>query len=130
MHLFTLNAVKRHQMSSNIRVARICQFCEKEFEARTTVTKTCSDNCAKRLYKLRQREAKVEKSQIETQVIRLRPMEEVKAKEFLTVRDVSKLLNISVRTAYNLIEKGQLKAVNLGKRMTLVKRAEIDKLFN
>lgn len=116
-------------MSSNIRVTRICQYCGNEFEAKTTVTKTCSDHCAKRLYKRKQREMKVEASTKEVQAIRLRPIEEVKAKEFLTVKDVSKLLNCSVRTAYYLISKGEIKAVNIAQRKTLIKRSEIDKLF-
>ena len=116
-------------MSSNIRINRICQFCGKEFEARTTVTKTCSDNCAKRLYKQRKKAAKVEKSNLETKAIKQEPVKELKSKEFLTVRDVSTLLNCSVRTTYSLIEKGTLKAFNLSQRKTLVKRTEIDKLF-
>lgn len=116
-------------MSSNIRINRICQFCGKEFEARTTVTKTCSDHCAKRLYKLKQKTQKIEKSDNETRLIKLMPMEELSAKEFLTVRDLSKLLNCSIRTAYNLIAKGHIKAVNIAQRKTLIKRAEIDKLF-
>jgi excisionase family DNA binding protein len=105
-------------------------LCGNEFEARTTVTKTCSDACAKKLYKQRQRETKISSSHKETQAVRLKPLEDVKTKEFLTVKDVSMLLNCSVRTSYYLIQKGQIKAVNLAKRKTLVKRAEIDKLFN
>jgi len=117
-------------MSSNIRVQRICEYCNKEFTARTTKTKTCSDNCAKMLYKQKQRAAKIEMSNTETQVIKGKPFEDLKAKEFLTVRDVSNLLNCSVRTVYNYIESGNIKAVNLSKRITRVKRSEIDKIFN
>jgi excisionase family DNA binding protein len=117
-------------MSSNIRIQRICEYCNKEFTARTTKTKTCSDNCAKILYKQKQREAKIETSNIETQVIKAKPLEDIKAKEFLTVRDVSKLLNCSVRTVYNYIESGNIKAVNLSQRVTRVKRSEIDKIFS
>jgi excisionase family DNA binding protein len=116
-------------MSSNIRIQRLCQFCGKEFEARTTVTKTCSDDCAKRLYKKNQKERKIEQSDAEMQRVKLRPIEELRAKEFLTVRDLSKLLNCSIRTAYNLIAKGNIKAVNISERKTLIKRSEIDKLF-
>lgn len=116
-------------MSSNIRVTRVCQFCGKEFEARTTVTKTCSDYCAKRLYKQKQKAAKIESSNAETQTIRLKPIDELKAKEFLTVKDAAKLLNCSTRTAYYLITKGNLKAVNISQRKTLIKRSDIDKLF-
>jgi excisionase family DNA binding protein len=116
-------------MSSNIRINRLCQLCGKEFEARTTVTKTCSDNCAKRLYKVRKRSDKIDQSNRMTQALKLKPIEELKAKEFLTVKDLSTLLNCSIRTAYYLISNGNIKAVNIAKRKTLVKRSEIDKLF-
>lgn len=116
-------------MSSNIRINRICQSCGNEFEARTTVTKTCSDSCAKRLYKQKAKAAKIERSDIETKAIKVQPLTELKAKEFLTVRDLSKLLNCSVRTTYYLIGNGNIKAVNIAKRKTLIKRSEIDKLF-
>ena len=107
-------------MSSNIRVDRICQYCGKQFEARTTVTKTCSDYCAKRLYKQRQKEAKIEGSNTETKLIKLKPIEDLKSKEFLTVKDLSKLINCSLRTTYNLISNGSIKAVNLAQRKTLI----------
>ena len=117
-------------MSSNIKVQRVCQHCGNEFTARTTVTQYCSDNCAKRAYKARQRQSKVEVSNKETLLIKTKPLEELKAKEFLTVREVSKLLNSSIRTTYRLIEQGNIKAVNLSQRKTLVKRTDIDKLFD
>src|ERR1700679_754133 len=114
-------------MSSNIRINRVCKQCEKEFVARKTTSQTCSDHCAKMLYKAKQRAAKIETSDNETLQIKARPIEEVKAKEFLSVNDVAKLLNCSRRTAYRLIEQGNIKAVNLAQRKTLVKRSEIDK---
>lgn len=116
-------------MSSNIRINRVCQQCGKEFEARKTTSKTCSDNCAKLLYKQKQRAAKIDSSHTETKKVKEKPIADIKAKEFLTVRDISKLLNCSIRTAYNLIGKGDIKAVNISQRKTLIKRSEIDKLF-
>ncbi len=116
-------------MSSNIQVQRICQHCEKEFTARTTVTKYCGDYCAKRAYKVRMRVDKIKTSDQETKSFIVKPIEELKAKEFLTVRETAKLLNCSVRTAYRIIERGDIKAVNLSERMLRVKRSEFDKLF-
>lgn len=116
-------------MSSNIQVQRICQHCNNEFTARTTVTKYCSDTCSKRAYKARLKVSKIETSNRQTQQIKNQPIEELKAKEFLTVREVACLLNCSVRSTYYYIESGTIKAVNLGKRITRVKRSEIDKLF-
>lgn len=116
-------------MSSNIQVQRICQHCGREFTARTTVTRYCGDDCAKRAYKAREKAAKIESSNTETRQIRNQPIEELKAKEFLTVREVARLLNCSVRSAYYHIDSGKIKGVNLGQRLTRVKRSDIDSLF-
>lgn len=116
-------------MSSNIKVQRICQHCGNDFTARTTTTLYCSKRCNGAAYKAKQRSGKVEVSNRETQRIKTQPIEELKAKEFLTVREVARLLNCSVRSAYYYIESGTIKAVNLGQRVTRVKRSEIDKLF-
>jgi excisionase family DNA binding protein len=116
-------------MSSKIEVQRICQHCGNVFTARTTVTRFCSHRCGSAAHKQKVRAGKVEQSNKETQRIKTQPIEELKAKEFLTVREVARLLNCSVRSAYYYIESGTIKAVNLGQRITRVKRSEIDKLF-
>jgi len=116
-------------MSSKIEVQRICQHCGNEFTARTTVTRFCSHRCASSAHKQRVKTGKVEQSNKETQRIKTQPFEELKAKEFLTVREVARLLNCSARSAYYYIESGTIKAVNLGQRITRVKRSESDKLF-
>lgn len=116
-------------MSSNIEVQRICQHCGKAFTARTTVTRYCSHRCNSAGYKASQRAGKVEKSNAETLSIITQPLEQLKAKEFLTVREVARLLNCSLRSAYYYIDSGMIKSVNLGQRLTRVKRSEIDKLF-
>jgi excisionase family DNA binding protein len=116
-------------MSSNIKVQRICQHCGQEFTARTTITLYCSLRCNSAAYKAKQRAGKVEQSNTETQRVKTQSIEVLKAKEFLTVREVARLLNCSVRSAYYYIESGTIKAVNLGQRITRVKRSDIDKLF-
>jgi excisionase family DNA binding protein len=116
-------------MSSNIYIQRICEHCNKEFTARTTVTKYCSNDCAKRAYKARKRAEKINKSAIETERIFSKPIEDLKAKEFLSVKEVAKLLGCSTRTAYRLIDTGILKSVNLSERLTRVKRSELNKIM-
>jgi len=49
-------------MSSNIRIKKVCQHCGKLFIAKTTVTQFCSDDCAKKNYKKRQRGDKIQVS--------------------------------------------------------------------
>jgi predicted transcriptional regulator len=95
-------------MSSNIRIQRICQYCNNEFTAKTTVTKFCSDNCAKRAYKERKKQERIKASNKETKKNVILPIEQLKAKEFLTVQEVSKLLNCSIRTVYYHFENGNI----------------------
>lgn len=116
-------------MSSNIEIERICQHCNKDFIAKTTVTRYCSDHCSKRGYKARKRAEKISVSVAEIQQIRQKPIEDLKAREFLTVMQVSKLIGCSKQNVYKLINTGKLKATNILIKKTIVKRSEIDKLF-
>ena len=116
-------------MSSNIQVQRICQHCGTEFTARTTVTKYCSHRCGSLANKAKKRAEKVQKSNTETKQIKTKPIEELKAKEFLTVSDVSKLVGCSRQNVYKLINTGKLKATNILEKKTIVRRCDLDKLF-
>ena len=116
-------------MSSNIEITRICQFCDSEFTARTTVTKYCSHRCASRAYKARQRGKDIVKSNKETKEIIAAPIIELQAKDFLSVSDASELLGVSRWTLSRAINDGRLNVVRFGKRI-VIKRTEIDRLFS
>jgi excisionase family DNA binding protein len=115
-------------MSSNIEIQRICQHCGYEFTARTTKTKYCSLKCASRAYKQRVKADKIGQSDAETKRILNEPIETIKAKEFLNIKEVCKLIGVSRRTVYRLIEQGTLDKVKIGTR-TIIKRSELDKLL-
>lgn len=115
-------------MSSNIEVKRICQHCSKEFTAKTTTTKACSPKCRNQLYKDRKRTEKVKQSNIETTRTKTLPIEQLKAKEFLSINEVCQLVGISRRTVYRLIEQGDLKKTKVGSR-TLIKRSALDSVL-
>ena len=115
-------------MSSNIQVQRVCQHCGKEFTARTTVTRYCSHRCNSAAQKAKLRADKVEASNKETQRIITQPIEQLKAKPFLSVDETCQLLGISRRTVYRLLESGDLKAGKVGSR-TIIQRIDIDKLI-
>lgn len=117
-------------MSSNIRVNRVCNHCDRDFIARTTVTKYCSHKCSRAAYKAKLTGKKVEKSNVESSKIRAADIDRVKAKEFLTVKDVCALLNCSPRTTYRLILNGTIPAVNLSERKTTIRRSDLDKFFD
>jgi excisionase family DNA binding protein len=117
------------KMSTNIRLQRICQHCGDEFTAKTTVTKYCGDTCAKRAYKARKKAEKISSSNKETLQVKKQPIEDVRAKEFLTAKDAALLLGFSLRTVYRLINNGTLEAVNLGERLTRIHKSSLDQLL-
>ena len=115
-------------MSSNIKVQRICQHCGNEFTARTTTTLYCSHRCNSAAYKAKQRAGKVEQSNKETQRIKSQPIEELKAKAFLSIAETCKLIGISRRTVYRMIERGELITGKAGKR-TIIRRSDLEQLL-
>jgi len=116
-------------MSSTFRIQRICQQCGIEFTAQKTVTKYCSHKCSSKDYKARVRAGKIEVSNTETQRIKTQPIEELKAKAYLSISETSKLVGISKRTIYRMIERGELVFGKAGSR-TIIRRSDLDKLFD
>ena len=116
-------------MSSNIMVQRICRYCGNDFTAKTTVTKFCSKSCASNFNKKMHRTVKILESNAETQRIKNKPVEDLKAKEFLTITEACTLLSISRWTIWRVIKKGDMNAAKIGRR-TLIRRLDIDKLFD
>jgi excisionase family DNA binding protein len=115
-------------MSSNIRVQRVCSQCGKEFTARTTTTQYCGDTCAKRAYKARIRAGKIEQSDKDTQRIKAQPIEELKAKAFLSIAETCKLVGISRRTVCRMIQRGELATGKAGRR-TIIRRSDLEQVL-
>lgn len=116
-------------MSSNIKIERICIFCGFAFTAKTTTTKYCSLKCSSKAYKQRIKQAKITNSNVQTIQIKSSPLIELKYKEFLTVKQLSLLLGFSIRTVYRLISDKKIKSYNFSKRKILIRRLDIDALF-
>jgi len=113
-------------MSSNMRIVKICESCKNEFIAKKTTSKTCSDACAKRLYKLNQRNTKIAHTEMRTEIKRS-PMaiitkdqiETVQAKENLTLKEAAILLNISSLTLRRWILSGKVRSNKVGKKHSI-----------
>jgi len=121
-------------MSSNIRINKVCQHCNKVFIAKTTVTKFCSDQCAKSNYKKRQKDARVEVSQADTE----RQLSEGKQQnrsafadssaEMVGIGGLSAVTGLSERTIFRLIKDPMFPRVKIGKRLLFKKDAVINYL--
>ncbi len=116
-------------MSSNIRISMICQHCGQEFVAKTTVTKFCSDNCAKRNYKKRKREEKIQQApSLDKQQLQFN-RSRVEEKEFLSISETCSLIGASRMTIYRQIKNGNIRVSKIGRRV-IIKRSEIDNLLH
>jgi len=110
-------------MSSNLRIVKICAYCKQGFIARKTTTQTCSDPCAKRLYKLRQREKAIDRIETET-VVKRKPeafitedqVKVIQAKEWLTLKEAALLLNVSPLTLRRWVLAGQVRSEKMGRK--------------
>ena len=119
-------------MSSNIRVVKICEMCGKEFIAKKTTSKTCSDNCAKRFYKLNKRNEKIGDAELQTAIKKIPKSfvteEEIRIinlKELLTLMEAALLLNISPLTLRRWTLCGKMPASKIGKKW-VYKRKDIE----
>lgn len=112
--------------TSKFRVLRTCEFCGKEFYAQKVTTRFCSRRCNELAYKQRRRQRQI--TEAEARVLQ-KPIEEVGNKEFLSLQDTSVLFGITKRSVYNLIYNGVLQAFRLSSRMTLIRRSDIEQIF-
>ena len=112
--------------TSKFRVLRTCEFCGKEFYAQKVTTRFCSKRCNELAYKQRRRQRQI--TEAEARVLQ-KPIEEVGNKEFLSLQDTSVLFGITKRSVYNLIYNGVLQAFRLSSRMTFIRRADIEQIF-
>ena len=112
--------------TSKFRVLRTCEFCGKEFYAQKVNTRYCSKRCNELAYKRRRRQRQI--TEAEARVLQ-KPIEEVGNKEFLSLQDASVLFGITKRSVYNLIYNGVLQAFKFSSRMTFVRKADIEIMF-
>lgn len=115
-------------MSSLIQIQRVCEHCGDTFTARTTKTRFCSHKCNSRAYKAAEKSKKVERSNVETKQLISKPIEELKAKPFLSISETCQLLGISRSSIYRMMEQDKLLAGKIGGRV-IIQRTEIDRLF-
>lgn len=117
-------------MSSNILIKKICVYCNQEFDAQTVKTRYCSHICNRKDYKLKSKEKKILESSGAKLLMMSKEKEPVKELDFLTVKEASLLLKISIKTLYRLIDQNEINAINFTERNTLIRRKDIDAYFD
>lgn len=120
-------------MASYIRIEKTCDFCKKQYIAKTIKTRYCSHSCNSKAYKEAQRNAKIRIATNHpnpTTPLKLKTANtdyaNLSKKELLTVNETCQLLNITSVTLRRWIKDGIIKTHRLGKKH-IITRSEIDK---
>lgn len=124
-HDTIINEINTYNMSSNIKVERICEWCGKKFIAQTTVTRFCTKRCVEHSYKERLRQKKMAVSNQETAQTNIK----WRNKDFLTPTQVAELLGIGRMSIYRYIRNGKIKVVRF-ERKTLISKADMHAMFD
>ena len=124
-HDTIINEINTYNMSSNIKVERICEWCGNKFIAQTTVTRFCCKRCAEHSYKERLRQKKMAVSNQETAQSNIKWRD----KDYLTPTQAAELLGIGRMSIYRYIRNGKIKVVRFA-RKTLISKADIQAMFD
>ena len=123
-------------MSSNMQIVKICEYCTKEFIAKKTTTKCCSDDCAKRFYKLNKRNDKIAQAELKTEIKRQpkafiteAEIRVIQTKQYLTLKEAAVLLNVSPLTLRRWTLEGKINATKIGKKW-MFDKASYDWIVN
>ena len=119
------NEFNTYNMSSNIKVERICEWCGNKFIAQTTVTRFCCKRCAEHSYKERLRQKKMAVSNQETAQSNIKWRD----KDYLTPTQAAELLGIGRMSIYRYIRNGKIKVVRFS-RKTLISKTDIQAMFD
>ena len=101
---------------------RKCALCGREFVPNSGTQKYCSEECAE--------QAKETKKKRNRDFLRaVEPVMELQQQEYLTFSKAAVLLGCTRQYVYKLVEQGKLPASRLSSRMALVRRSDIEKMF-
>ena len=117
--------------TSKLRIKKVCDWCGKEFLSQKTTTRYCSKRCAEHAYKDRVRRQRISEAEAEVRVhSKDKSIQNIRDNPYLRIKETAQLLDVSVRTVYNLIYTGKLKAAKLSPRLTIISKADVDAMLS
>ncbi len=114
---------------SKLKIPRVCEHCSKPFEAKTVTTRFCTVSCANKSGKERKKQEKEQKEKETLLDQYSNKIAEVQTREFISVAEATVMYGLSKDTLHRLIKRGMIMSVNLGVRLTRVKRLDLEALF-
>ena len=101
---------------------RKCAHCGKVFTTNSGMRKYCSEECAEQAKETRKKRQRDFLRAVE-------PVMELQQQEYLTFSKAAVLLGCTRQYVYKLVDQGKLPASRLSSRMALVRRSDIERMF-
>ena len=111
-------------------IKKICEYCGCEFEAYTQNARYCSHDCNRKAYReIKRKEVISFTASMASQTKRERVKVDLSEREYLSISEAANLLGWCKQSVYNYCHKGIIPAKRLSKRTTLIRKKDIEALF-
>ena len=112
-------------------IKKICEFCGCEFEAYTQVARYCSHDCNRKAYReIKRKEVIFLTASMASQTKRERAKSDLSEREYISISDAAAIRGVSRWTIYRNVVKGCIPAKRLSQRTTLIRKKDIEALFD
>ena len=112
-------------------IKKICEFCGCEFEAYTQVARYCSHDCNRKAYReIKRKEVISLTASMASQTKRERAKSDLSEREYISISDAAAIMGVSRWTIYRNVVKGCIPAKRLSQRTTLIRKKDIEALFD
>ncbi len=105
-----------------MKVTKKCHHCGKEFTTSSGMQKYCSVRCADEAKKAKKKRQRDFLNAVE-------PVLEIQQQEYLSFSKAAILMGCSRQYIYKLLAQGKLRASRISNRMALVRRTDIERMF-
>lgn len=104
-------------------IKRKCKVCGEVFLAKTLDSQYCSPKCSKVAWK-RKKDAKEKNEKLDRMAQHIPDI-----REYVSVKEAVAMFGVERTTLYRLIKNGTVPAINVGKRLTRIKRSALETMF-
>lgn len=118
-------------MKAKEPIKKVCEFCGREFEAYTQTARYCSHECNCKAYRVIKRKEVISLSaSMAFKTKREKAKVDLSSREYLSISEAASLLGWCKQTVYNYCHKGIIPAKRLSQRTTLIRKKDIEALFD
>ncbi|OAV72343.1 DNA binding domain, excisionase family [Bacteroidales bacterium Barb6] len=119
------------RMKGKHPIRKVCEYCGNEFEAFKSTVRYCSLSCNRKAYKeIKRQEVIALTESLTGKETKEETVKNLSGQEYLSVSEADQILGWCKQSVYNYCHKGIIPAIRISRRTTLIRRMDIDTLFN